>query len=343
MQSSERASLAEVARLAEVSMGTVSNVLNHPERVKPATRARVEAAIAKLRFTPHGPARSLASGAVPAVGLILSDLANSFFVDVGRGVERVVAERRAFVYIANTESDLEREKQYLRMFRESRLLGNIITLNDDRHYRQIAADDPGDTPLVLLNHRTDDVRHCTVHPDNHRGGQIAAEHVIALGRRRIALVTGPTALQPVAERVDGFAAVVAQTAASIVADHPVAELTRSYGFEAGLALAPRVAAGEVDAIFAVADLVAAGVVQGLASAEPTLRVPGDVAIVGYDDNREAWDGPVQLTTIRQPGEEMGAEGARRLFDELGNDAHEHTATALEPSLVVRASTSLASS
>ncbi|MDN4471723.1 LacI family DNA-binding transcriptional regulator [Demequina zhanjiangensis] len=332
----KRASIADVAALAGVSQGTVSNVLNHPERVSPKTRDKVETAIARLEFTPHGPARSLAAGATRALGLVLSDITNSLFVDISRGVERVAAQHDVFVLMANTDTDLERERRYLAAFDATQTLGTLVTINDASHYRTLVDAHRNGRPLVFLNYRGAGDTHCTVHTDNREGGRIAARHLAEIGCTRLALVGGPEWLQPVADRKAGFEEAAAEAGVEIVAYEDAGELNRAYGWSVGRALLSRVQKGEVDGIFAVADLMAAGVAQALAGAG--VSIPEDVAIVGYDDNRAAWDGPLPLTTIRQPGEGMGAAGTRLVFEELSDPYHEHRVVNLSPSLVVRRST-----
>ncbi|MDN4474727.1 LacI family DNA-binding transcriptional regulator [Demequina sp. SYSU T00192] len=331
-----RTSIADVARLAGVSQGTVSNVLNHPDRVTAATRERVEDAIARLEFVPHGPARSLAAGAMRALGLILSDLTNSLFVDVSRGVERVAAEHGAFVLIANSDTDLARERQYLANFEATQALATLVTINDASHYRTLVAQHRTARPLVFLNYHGVSDAHCTVDMGNREGGRLAARHLIGLGRRRLLVVGGPLELQPVADRVAGFTEEARAAGLDVMYDH-VDELHRAQGWALGRRIAPRVLAGEVDGVFAVADLVAAGIAQAL-SATPGLTIPRDVGIVGYDDNRAAWDSPTPLTTIRQPGEELGATGARIAFEEITDPTHVHRSITLDPALVVRGST-----
>lgn len=310
-----RTGIGDVAALAGVSPGTVSNTLNHPEKVAPATRERVTQAIAALRFTPHGPARSLAVGSMHALGLVLSDLTNSFFVDVARGVEQSAGRRGMFVLMANSDTDLTREQQYLAAFEAAQTFGVIVTINDKGHFDAISARPPGNRPLVFLNYRGDGQDYCSVHMDNRLGGALAAQHLIDIGRRRLALVGGPGHLQPVAERCDGFMEVVRGSGAELVLTQDVDELNRADGWRIGRDLVPRIESGEIDGVFAVADLVAAGVAQAL-TASDAVSVPRDVAIVGYDDNRAAWDSPLPLTTVRQPGADMGVVGADILFEEI---------------------------
>ena len=131
----DAAGIDDVAGLAGVSQSTVSNVLNHPERVAPTTLDRVQRAIAMLQYVPNGAARSLAAGASTSVGLILSDLGNSLFVDIARGAEKSAEEIGLAVVLANTDGRLDRERRALDVFEQSMVLGSLLTLNDADHFR----------------------------------------------------------------------------------------------------------------------------------------------------------------------------------------------------------------
>ena len=333
-----RTSIADVATLAGVSQATVSNVANHPERVADSTRLKVQRAIELLRYTPSGLARSLAVGSMRALGLVLSDLQNSLFVDIARGAERAALERDAAVLLANTGSALQSEQRYIRMFADTRVLATLVTLNDTMHYRRVVNAGSPDMALVLLNFDPgDDDAHCAVHVDNALGARLAVEHLRDIGRKRIALITQHGSLQPITERERGFAAAARDAGLRPAAEIAIDDLSRADGYRAGLELLPLIEAGEVDSVFAMADLVAAGVAQAVLS-QSDLRVPDDLAIVGYDDNRAAWDSPTPLTTIAQPGEEMGYAGAALAFEEIEDEFHVHRTIVLEPRLLVRAST-----
>ncbi|MFJ9387825.1 LacI family DNA-binding transcriptional regulator [Nocardioides sp. NPDC101246] len=334
-----QAGIGDVAALAGVAQGTVSNVLNHPERVSAATRGKVERAMAMLGYVPNQIARSLAVGASSSVGLVLSDLSNSLFIDIARGAETAVAQTGAGLLLANTNSELEREQRYLQMFAQSRVAGMMITLNDASHYTAIAKVVPPTTPIVMLNYRADPGHFCSVSVDNEHGGYLAAQHLIDLGRRRLAFVGGPDELTPVHDRELGFRRAVEGVGVTSEVIRP-RRVNRADGWQVGADLVDRTPADRPDAVFAASDLLAAGLLQALTSRG--IRVPEDVAIVGYDNNQAAWDSPVPITTIAQPGEEMGRLGAEMVAEEVETDrgasAHSHRAKVLHPSLVVREST-----
>lgn len=336
----QRAGIGDVAALAGVAQGTVSNVLNHPARVSPSTREKVERAMAMLNYVPNQIARSLAVGVSSSVGLVLSDLSNSLFIDIARGAEAAVAETGANLLLANTNSELEREQRYLQTFAQSRVAGMMITLNDASHYAAIAKVAPHATPVVMLNYRADPSHFCSVSVDNTHGGYSAARHLIDLNRRRLAFVGGPDELTPVHDRELGFWRAVEESGVAGEVVRPD-WINRSDGWQVGAELADRHPSERPDAVFAASDLLAAGLLQALTSRG--VRVPEDVAIVGYDNNQAAWDSPVPITTIAQPGEEMGRLGAQLVREEVAAEqegtSHPHRAVVLEPTLIVRDSTS----
>lgn len=333
----QRPSVSDVAALAGVSLGTVSNVLNHPGKVAAATRERVERAMTMLGYVPNTVARSLKVGTTQSVGLIVSDLANSLFVDIAQGAEAGAAHGGLTLMIANSDAQVERESAYLAMFAQNRVTGVLMTLNDAAHFGAVARLAPPGLPVVVLNFSAPRSQFCSVDVDNALGGYLATQHLIDCGRRRLAFVGGPVELQPVVERGKGFHRAVGERADVTSEEITPDWINRSDGWSVGVRLAERIAAGEIDGVFAASDLLAAGIVQAL-TAMSRVRIPDDVTIVGYDNNQAAWDSPIPITTIAQPGEEVGRLGAMLLQDEAAEgDEHEHSAIVLPPRLVVRQS------
>ncbi|HCX85167.1 MAG TPA: LacI family transcriptional regulator [Micrococcales bacterium] len=335
--------MSEVARRAGVSPGTVSHVLNHPSRVTPATRERVERAMAELGYRPNRIASSLAAGRSRVLGLVLTDLGNSLFVDIARGAGAAAAAAGMNVILADGDNHVGRELEHLEMFSELRVAGALITLSDDEHMAAITQAAPRETPLVLVNFTAPTDRYCSVAVDNVLGARLATEHLLSTGRRRLAFVGGPDELRPIHDRRAGFRAVLAAAGLEPVLEVDPPAVNRSDGFEAAGALLAAIRAGRIDGVVAATDLLAAGLIQALAEAD--VDVPGTVAVTGYDDNQAAWDGPVPLTTIAQPGEDMGRLATELAVEEAraperaaaGGGEHEARAVVLEPRLVVRAS------
>ncbi|MFI2297168.1 LacI family DNA-binding transcriptional regulator [Isoptericola sp. NPDC019571] len=332
-----RPSIGDVASLAGVSLGTVSNVLNHPDRVSASTAEKVARAMAMLDYVPDGNARSLAAGSSRTIGIVLPDLSNSLFVDVARGAEDAAEAAAHTLMIANSDTRLERESRYLRTFAQARVAGILLTLNDEDHYEAISGDTPRSAPTVMLNLAVPVARSCSVSVDNELGGWMATCHLADTGRRTLAFVGGPASLDPVRERARGFARAVGERSLEHVRTVSPAGVNRADGWEAGRALVDDVRSRRVDGIVAATDLLAAGIVQALTAAG--VRVPDDVAVVGYDNNQAAWDSPIPITTIAQPGADMGHVGAELVLEEArGRSEHRHRSLVLEPSLVVREST-----
>ncbi|BDZ53219.1 LacI family DNA-binding transcriptional regulator [Agromyces marinus] len=331
------AGIKDVAALAGVSIATVSNALNHRERVAAPTLDRIDRAIGMLGYIPNGAARSLAAGRTRSFGLVLSDLGNSLFVDIARGAERAADERGLSIVLANSDGELEREDRYVELFAETRVRGVLLTLNDASHFRAIVGRHAHGQPLVMLNLHDDSGRYCTASIDNEAGGHLATAHLLETGRRRIVFVGGPDSLQPVDDRRRGFRRALAQAGLTPVDEVSPTWVNRADGWQVGRALAERVRAGEVDGIVAASDLLAAGIVQAL-SEHGAIPVPDQVGVIGYDNNQAAWDAPIPISTISQPGEELGFVGAHLLIDEVEQPGHEHRAIRLNPELIVRRST-----
>ena len=192
------AGMKDVASLAGVAVGTVSNVLNHPELVRPQTRARVEAAMEQLGFIPNASARQLRAGRGSCLGLVVLDVRNPFFTEVARGVEDYAQAQGYAVILCNSAEAEDKERRYLRVLEEQRVRGILITPVHGSAPAIKGIRDRG-TPVVLLD-RPGPPGHCSVAVDDRRGGELAVAHLLALGHRRIAWSTGrwPSASAPTA-------------------------------------------------------------------------------------------------------------------------------------------------
>jgi len=331
-------SVRDVAALASVSVGTVSNVMNRPEKVSPATVARVQAAIDELGFVRNDAARQLRAGRSRSLGLVVLDVANPFFTDLARGAEDRAAEEGLAVLLGNTDDNLEREAAYLDLFEEQRVHGVLISPLGDIAERLARLRARG-TPVVLVDRQTDDQSFSSVSVDDVAGGRLAADHLISIGRVHLACVGGPSTIRQVADRVAG--------ARLAVAEHPgvsfeVVEtdaLSVLEGRAAGERILARAAADRPDAIFATNDLLAMGVLQAL-NMRGDLHVPRDIALIGYDDIAFASAAVVPLSSIRQPSVLIGYTAVDLLLREAeGGEGFEHEQIVFQPELVIRESTS----
>ncbi|MCB0910453.1 MAG: LacI family DNA-binding transcriptional regulator [Propionibacteriaceae bacterium] len=332
--------MRDVAALAQVSVGTVSNVLNSPERVSEATRLRVQAAIDKLGWVPNESARQLRAGRSRSIGMVVMDIANPFFTDVARGAEELLYGAQYSVQIGNSDQDPVREVTLLERFEQQRVGGVLLAPIDDSAERMIRLRRRG-IPVVIVDRVGSAADFCSVGVDDLAGGRLAGQHLLDRGHRRLAFVGGPSTLAQVRDRRRGIELAVEQAGADASL---LAVSTPTLSLEAGVSSAGEIAALPADerptAVFAANDLVAIGLLQGFVTAG--LQVPDDVAIIGYDDIAFAAAAAVPLSSVRQPREDIGRKSAELLVREI-EDAdsgapHRHEAIRFTPQLVARRST-----
>jgi LacI family transcriptional regulator len=326
--------IKEVARQAGVSVGTVSNVINRPHMVAEETRQRVQAAIDELGYVRSESARQLRAGQSRIIALLVLDMANPFFVDVASGAERVARASKLGVMLCNSAQSTSEEADYLSLFAEQRVRGVLVT-PADMSGRNLADFRRHGIPFVFVDRVLPSAEGCSVSVDDVLGGTLAVRHLLEQGHTDVAYVSGPMSLPQCQDRRQGALAALAEAGLGPGAlRHVEAELLDvPAGREAGaalLAMTPR-----PSAVFCANDLLALGVLQALFAAG--VRVPGEVALVGYDDIEFAAAAAVPLTSVRQPAVRMGREAAELLLEETGEAAerHRHQRIVLEPELVVR--------
>ena len=329
-------SVRDVAALAGVSVGTVSNVLNRPDRVTPATVARVQDAIAQLGFVRNDVARQLRAGHSRSVGLVVLDVRNPFFTDLARGAEERAAENGLTVLLANSDGDDGREAAHLEMFEEQRVRGVLISPLISALPRLTRLRAHG-IPAVLVDRMTEDQGFSSVSVDDVAGGALAAGHLAERGRRRIAFVGGPSSIRQVSDRLAGARAALQAFPGTTIEVVPTESLSVLEGRRAGELLRDRVPAERPDAVFAANDLLAVGVLQALVMTG-TVRVPEDIALIGYDDIDFASATVVPLSSVRQPSALIGYRALDLLLREAAGATDAHEQVVFQPELVIRSST-----
>ncbi len=336
-RSGHAASVKDVAALAGVSLGTVSNVLNRPDRVRAGTRQRVEQAIEQLGFVRNESARRLRNGTSDTIAYVMLDASNPFFTDVAQGIEEEAERSDLSVITCNSNSQAAREATYLRRLEQQRVQGVLITPIDAQHPLLDELPRRG-TPVVIVDRVHGQDTHCSVAVDDVLGGEVAARHLLDVGHERIAFIGGPDSIGQVRDRREG--AQRALSAAGIplsrLTDLSTSALSVAEGRGAGERLAGLPASRRPTAAICANDLLALGLLQQCVG--QGLVVPDDIAIVGYDDIEFAAAAAVPLTSVRQPRNRLGALAAELLIDEATNVDHEHQHVLLTPELVVRGST-----
>ncbi len=322
-----RASVKDVAQLAGVSVGTVSNVLNRPESVTERTRARVDQAMAALNFHRNASARQLRAGVSRTVGVIVMDVANPYYTELARGIEDRLAEDDHTLILCSSDEDPRREARFLRLLAEQGVRGVLVTpmattterLGDLRRLG-IAS--------VLMDSRSR--HHASVGVDHVSGGRQAVAHLLANGHRRILFLAGPADLQQTLHRLRGALEAVQAVGldpGDVLQVVNLANLTAGDG-QAAMAAVLDSTAGVPTAVFAMNDIVALGALRELRLRG--LAIPGDMAVVGYDDLYFAAELMTPLSSVRQPMRQLGWAAADLLLTD-------HPHTLFEPELVVRAS------
>ena len=331
-------SIKDVAARARVSVGTVSNVLNSPDKVAAATVERVLAAIDELGYVRNDAARQLRAGHSNTLGLIVLDVRNPFFTDIARGAEDRAAQAGLTVTLGNSDENVEREARYLDLFEQQRVQGVLISPFGEVTARLRQMRERG-IPVVLVDRTSEDLTFSSASVDDVAGGRLAVEHLIAQGRRRIAFVGGPLAIRQVADRLEGARAAVAAASGVTLEIIEIAATTVIEGRTAGAAIRERRALDRPDGVFAANDLVSMGVLQALLMQNAPVAVPREIAIIGYDDIEYAAAAVVPLSSIRQPSALIGRTAVELLLAEAADPRIAAKQVVFQPELVVRASTS----
>lgn len=331
------ASVKDVAALAQVSVGTVSNVLNRPEIVAPETVERVMSAMQKLSYVRNEAARQLRLGHSQALGLVTLSGGNPFFTDLATAAEDAAADAGYSVIVGNSNESTTRESGYLNLFEELRVRGVLLSPVGDpaRRLRQLR--DRG-IAAVLVDRVSSDDSFSSVSVDDVAGGALAAAHLIRSGRTRLAFVGGPLQIRQVSDRLAGARQEVEKHPGVSLEVVPVDALTVLEGRRAGEELVQRSANRRPDAVFAANDLIAVGLLQGL-FINGRIRIPEDISLVGYDDIMFASASVVPLTSIRQPSALIGRTGVEILIEEAQDPELEPRHVLYQPELVVRGSSS----
>lgn len=333
------AGINEVAAHAGVSPGTVSNVLNRPERVATTTRERVEAAIVELDYVRNSSGSNLRSGRSDSIGLVVLDVTNPFFTEVARGVEDEAATDKRTVMLFDSAEAAERQRRSLRILAENRAAGAVIMPIDDDLTDLLWLRDRGIPWVVLDRGDVDDAAGCSVSVDNRAGGEAAGQHLIALGHEQVTFVCGPLRLDQVRRRYDGLRGAYFHNGVDPDASIRIVEMPQlnptngEEAAEAVLAGGPKRRPG---AVFCANDQLALGLLKALN--ERGLSIPRDLSLIGYDDISVASLVHPGLTTVAQPKYNLGRAAMRLLHSEFGDAAHHHQSLTFAPELVVRGST-----
>jgi LacI family transcriptional regulator len=323
--------IKDVAREAKVSVATVSRALNGSAEVIPDTRARIERAAARLRYVPMGAARSLVTRRTHAVGVLLPRLFGDFFSELIRGIDLAARARRLHLLISSSHGDAEEAAAALRAM-QGRVDGLLImSPHADAGFlhKHLAVS----LPTVLMDSAPHERRCACVNVDNRGGARAMTQHLLACGYRDFAFIEGPPGNHDARERRRGFDETLAG-ARRVTVRHLEGDYTEESGYHAGRTLLA--ARQRPDVVFAANDMMAVGCLS--AFNEAGVRVPGEIALAGFDDTPIARYTHPPLTTVRVRIAQLGHAALERLVKQMGTlGTPETDVTTLTCEVVVRAS------
>jgi LacI family transcriptional regulator len=329
--------IKDVAREASVSVATVSRALNGHENVAEGVRRHVVETASRLRYQPHAAARSLSSRRTQTIGVVLPDLYGEFFSELIRGIDVVARARRQHLLVSSYHGHPEEQGEALRAMRGR--VDGLLVLSPYADRPGFLTDNlPNSLPAVLINTHLPDATYPVLSIDNFGGAMAMTRHLVEAGHRRIAFIGGPEDNFDARERLRGYRSALAERLPKVEPVELPGDFDESSGYEAGkriLAAQPR-----PDAVFAANDMMALGCLY--AFNEAGVKVPGDIALAGFDDIPLARFVHPTLTTMRVSIAELGGMALSRLLTAIETGgAEDLTPQTLVPELIVRESSLLA--
>jgi LacI family transcriptional regulator len=303
--------IRDVARAAGVSIATVSRVFNESATVSQTTSRRVRSVAGRLDYWPHSGARSLTTSRTHAIGVLLPDLFGEFFSEIIRGIDHTARAERLQILVSSSHADIDAVVAAARSLRGR--IDGLIAMVPDKGSEQRVRQIQRRFPVVLLSPRARVPGCSTVAIANAQGASTAVAHLLAAGHDEIAILKGPPGNVDAEERLQGYHAALAAAGIRTRPEYAIdGDFTESSGYRAGaalVALRPR-----PTAVFACNDYMAIGLLGALSDAR--VRVPEDMAVVGFDDIAMARYVSPPLTTVHVDAYEMGERAARALIARL---------------------------
>lgn len=327
------ATIRDVAKLAGVSVATVSRVLNKNSYVNKDTEQKVVKAIGQLQYEPNTVARGLAGKETGTIALILPDISNPFFPVIARGVEDVAQRHGYTVILCNSDDQGQKEKGYIEMLRKKFVDGMIFassTLSEE----DVEQMRKNKIPLVVLDRAMTSQSYSVIRARNYEGAKLAVRHLLEIGCKKIAHLSGPQEMITAKERLQGYVDSVEHAPWYT----PSLMLPGHFRLDGGLRAVKELMEKhpDTDGIFCGNDLMAVGALKGLH--QLGIRVPEDVAMIGFDGISLTEITQPELSTIAQPNYDMGKQAAEVLFEAIQSGVVQPKLYELEVSLVVRDST-----
>jgi len=326
--------LRDIAKEAGVSTTTISRALNNKPDVSSKTKDKIIKIAKNLGYTPNLLAKSLRSKKSKTIGVVLADISNPFFSAVAKGVENAARKKSYSIILCNTDEEYEKEEEALQVLVEKRVDGLLIT-PVQKEYKDILRIKEQKIPLVLVGRHFDTIGTNSVVSDDSLGGFLATEYLIKKGHRKILYISGPLHISSASERLNGYKEALKKYKISFKK-----KLVRGYTakMDEAYMLMEKLLKEKLDftAIFTFSDFLAFGIMRALH--EEKLKIPDDVAVVGYDDIEFSSILEIPLTTVHMPKYRLGMEGTNMLIDEIeGKNSGKPQKLVIKPELIVRES------
>jgi len=330
----KKPTLKEVAQLANVSTATVSNVINNTKFVREEVKKQVYEAMEDLNYRPNEIAKSLRVQQSKLIGILISDISNGFISTVVKGIETTLSEKGYNVLLCSTDSDIEKEKEYLNLLMGKRIDGLIISSSagTGEHYNDLIK---AKVPLVFLNRCPDHFPSNMVMTNNIKGAYMATEHLISHSYKKIAVITGPLHFSTGRDRFIGYQRALDDYGIPFKKEFV---FEGNFDIESGYKLTEAILKSDlkVEAIFISNNSMALGAYKYIK--EKGLKIPQDIAIYGYDDPEWADVVDPPLSGISQPAYELGVYAANNIIKTiLGISSESREIVYLDPEMKVRAS------
>lgn len=310
-----RATIKDVAREAKVSIATVSYVLNGTRKVNFETASKIRQAIKKLSYRPNRIAQSLVTKSSRTIGVLISNISDSFFSPIVRGIEDVASQAKYVVMIGNSDENYLKATQYLEFIAQHWLDGLIIspTSNFDKLHKKLY---DLDIPIILVNRRSEGLKVDVVETDNKLGTYIAIKHLISLNHSRIGLVSGPTNVSTYADRLQGYMQAFKDSGLPVIND-----LIRvgGYHYDSAYSLTNELLnlSNPPTALFVASGRLSRGAFQAIK--ELGLSLPEDLSFITFDETEWASLVSPPLTSVAQKTYKMGQTAATLLFERLNKE------------------------
>ncbi len=310
--------IKSVAKKAGVSVATISRVLNHPDAVAPDTKEHILSVMESLDYKPNWMARGLKLNRTGAIALLIPEITDMGYMEIAKGVEDVAHQKNYNIMLCATEDDRSKEKEYIENF-IARKIDGIILVSTYLKKRDLQQLRKQDIPVVLIGKNDELAGENLVYTDYKAAAAEATRHLIEIGYRKIGIIYGSRPKIENTDKLDGFRKTMEEEGLSYQAEHFFEE---ENSIEGGYLAASKLLnlTDRPEAIFVTSDIMAVGAMEKIK--QSGLRIPQDIAVVGFDNLKISGYLEPKLTTVTKPMYRMGLIAARLLFDVMEDENQE---------------------